>query len=90
MEKALSKAETTEFDDPETIDYNNHTSIDELNDTVSNSKKGKNIQLAAKKILKKYKKVAQNKKGKTEAVTFIKQVPLHPREKMKRNRKVKT
>ena len=50
MEKALPKAETTDFDDPEIIDYNNHTSIDELNDIVSNSKKGTNIQLAAKKI----------------------------------------
>ena len=84
------RTETTEFDDLETIDYNNDTSIDDLNDIVSNSKKGKNTQLAAKKILKKYKKIAQNKKGKTEDVTFIKQVPLHPRERMKRNRKVKT
>ena len=83
-------AEATEFHDLETIDYNNDTSIDDLNGIVSNSKKGKNIQLAAKKILKKYKKVAQNKKGKTVDVTFIKQVPLHPRERMERKRKVKT
>ena len=72
------RTETTEFVDLETIDYNNDTSIDDLNDIVCNSKKGKNPQLAAKKIFKKYKKIAQNKKGKTEDVTFIKQVPLHP------------
>ena len=48
------RTETTEFDDLETIDYNNDTSMDDLNDIVSNSKKGKNTQLAAKKIFKKY------------------------------------
>ena len=84
------RTERTEFDDRETIDYNNDTSINDLNDIVSNTKKGKNIQLAAKKIFKKYKKIAQNKIRKTEDVTFIKQVPLHPRERMKRHRKVKT
>ena len=42
--------ETTEFDDLETIDYNNGISIDDLSDMVSNSRKGKNTQLAAKKI----------------------------------------
>ena len=47
------RTETTEFDDLETIDYNNDTSINDLNDIVSNTKKGKNTQLAAKKILKK-------------------------------------
>ena len=72
------QTETTEFDDLETIDYNNDTSINDLNDIVSNTKKGKNTQLAANKILKKYKKTAQNKKGKAEDVSFIKQVPLHP------------
>ena len=84
------RTETTEFDDLETSDYNDDTSIVDLNDIVSNSQKGKNTQLAAQKIFKKYKKTAQNKKGKTENVSFIKQVPLHLRERMKRNRKVKT
>ena len=32
----------------------------------------------------------RTKKDKTEDVTFIKQVPLHPRERMKRRKKVKT
>ena len=84
------QTETTEFDDLETIDNNNDTSINDLNDIVSNTKKGKNIQLAANKIFKKYKRISQNKKGTAEDVAFIKQVPLHPREQMKRNRKVKT
>ena len=53
-------------------------------------KEVKNTQLAAKKILKNIKEIAQNKKGKTEDATFIKQVPLHTRERIKRNRKVKT
>ena len=52
------RTETIEFDDLETIDYNNDTNIDDLNDIVSKSKKGKNTQLAAKKIFKKYKKIA--------------------------------
>ena len=53
--------ETNEFDDLETIDYNNDTNINDLNDIVSNTKKGKNTQLAAKKILQKYKTIAQKK-----------------------------
>ena len=53
-------------------------------------KKIKILNLLLRKFKKKYKKIAQNKKGKTEDVTFIKQVPLHPRERMKRRRKVKT
>ena len=47
------RTETTEFDDLETIDYNNDTSINDLNDIVSNTEKGKNNQLAANKIFKK-------------------------------------
>ena len=41
--------ETIEFDYLETIDYNNDTSINDLNDLVSNTKKGQNTQLAANK-----------------------------------------
>ena len=48
------------------------------------------VKLLSLPLLKKYKKVAQDIKGKTENVTFIKHVSLHPRERMKRNRKVKT
>ena len=48
------------------------------------------LNLLKLKVLKKYKKIAQNKKRKTEDATFIKQIPLHPCEGMKRLRKVKT
>ena len=44
------RTETNEFNDLETIDYNNDTSINDLNDIMSNTKEGKNTQLAAKKI----------------------------------------
>ena len=53
-QRPLPRTETTEFDDFETVDYNNDTSIDDLNDIISNSKKGENTQLAANKIFKKY------------------------------------
>ena len=140
----------TDFDDLETIDYNNDTNISVLNDIASSSKKNRNTKKAAKKILQKYKKIAQkktplpfnltdvadtetvdynndtnindvlssksaeiaakkisgkyrkirkrkrinvpdnlinsSKKSKVEDVTFIKQVPLHPRERLKRKK----
>ena len=63
-QKPPPRAETNEFDELETIDCNNNTSIDDLNDIASNSKKGKNINLAAKKIFKKYKKLHRTKKVK--------------------------
>ena len=49
-QRSPPRTETTEFNDLKTTDYNNDTSIDELNDIVSNRKKGKNTQLTAKKI----------------------------------------
>ena len=49
-QRSPPRTETTEFNDLETTDYNNDTSVDELNDIVSNRKKGKNTQLTAKKI----------------------------------------
>ena len=51
----------TDFDDLETIDYNNDTNISVLNDIASSSKKNRNTKKAAKKILQKYKKIAQKK-----------------------------
>ena len=48
------RTETTEFDGLETIDSNNNTGINDLNDIVSNTKKDKNTQLVPNKILKKY------------------------------------
>ena len=56
------RTEKTEFYDLEMNDYNNDTSIDDLNDILSNSKKGKNTQLATKKILKNIKKLLRTKK----------------------------
>ena len=54
--------ETTEFDDLETVDYNNDTNISDLNDIVSGTRKNINSQKAAKKIPQKYKKIGQKKK----------------------------
>ena len=51
----------TDFDDLETIDYNNDTNISDLNGITSSSKKNKNTKIAAKKILQKFEKIAQKK-----------------------------
>ena len=48
-QKPSPLTETIEFDYLETIDYNNDTSINDLNDLVSSTKKGQNTQLAANK-----------------------------------------
>ena len=50
-----------DFTDLETVDYNNDTSISDLNDIASGPKKNKNAQIAAKKIVQKYKKLAKKK-----------------------------
>ena len=50
-----------DFTDLETADYNNDTSISDLNDITSGPKKNKNAQIAAKKILQKYNKLAKKK-----------------------------
>ena len=42
-------AATTEFDELETVDYNNNTSISDLNDIVSDTRKNINAQKTAKK-----------------------------------------
>ena len=47
--------------DLEKIDYNNDTNIRELNDIASGPKKNKNVQTTAKKIKRKYKKLAKKK-----------------------------
>ena len=57
-QRSPQRIETTGFDDFETIDDNNDTSIYNLNDIVSNSIKDKNTQLAATKIFQNYKKLA--------------------------------
>ena len=45
----------------ETVEYNNDTSISDLNDTASGPKNNKNAQIAPKKIVQRYKKLAKNK-----------------------------
>ena len=55
-QRPSASAVTTEFDDLETVDYNNATSLSDLNDIVSGTKKNINAQKTAKKIPQKYKK----------------------------------
>ena len=50
-------AATTEFDDLETVDYNNNTSISDLNDIVSDTRKNINAQKTAKKSYRNTKKL---------------------------------
>ena len=47
--------------DLETNDYNNDTSISDLNDVAARSKKISGTQVAAEKIIKKYKNLAKKK-----------------------------
>ena len=47
--------------DSETIAYNNDTSISDLNDIAAGSKKVSGTQVAAKKIIKKYRNLAKKK-----------------------------
>ena len=47
--------------DLETIGYNNDTSISDLNDIAARSKKISGTQVAAEKIIKKYKNLAKKK-----------------------------
>ena len=53
---------TTQFDDLETIDYNNDTSRSDLNDIISGTRKNINAQKTAKKIPQKYKKLVKIQK----------------------------
>ena len=50
--------EISEFDDLETVDYNNNTSVSDL---VNLKKNNRGTQVAAKKIIKKYRNVARKK-----------------------------
>ena len=58
------RTDTIDFDDLETIDYNNDTKISDLNDiakSIKHRNTNKNAQIAAKKIVDKYKKFARKK-----------------------------
>ena len=50
-----------DFTDLETVDYNNDTSISDLNDIASGPKKNKNAQIAAKKNSTEIQKVSKEK-----------------------------
>ena len=70
----------------ETVDYNDDTNI---NDVSSN----KGAQIVAKKIVKKYRNLARKKpcqrspKETEDDVVFLKQVPVHPRDRLARKTK---
>ena len=64
--------------DAETVDYNNDTNV---NDVLSN----KSTQIAAKKLVKKYRNLARKKPD--DDVVFLKQVPAHPRDRLARKTK---
>ena len=68
-QRPLASAATTDFDDLETVDYNRKTSISDLNDIVSGTRKNIYAQKTAKKIPQKYKKIAQKKKNKGKETT---------------------
>ena len=68
-QRPSASAATIEFDELETVDSNNNTSISDLNDIVSGTRKNINAQKTAKKILQKYKKIAQNIKNKGKETT---------------------
>ena len=95
--KNLSKKEApisfsiSDIADAETVDYNNVTNTNNLNDIVSNKNTG--AQVAAKKVVKKYRNLARIKPNqrppkKTEDdVVFLKQAPVHPRDRLARKTK---
>ena len=67
---------TTEFDDLETVDYNNDTSISDLSDIVSGTRKNINAQKLLKKSYRNTKKLLKIKKIKVKkklSSTILKQ-----------------
>ena len=50
-----SQNSSNDFTDLETVDYDNNTSISDLNVSASGPKKNKNAQSATKNIVQKYK-----------------------------------
>ena len=79
------------LDDVTTVDYNNDNNLKDLDDVDLKKTSGK--QLAAKKIVKIYKKMARKKtywkisKKTDNDVVFLKQVPVHPRDRLARKTK---
>ena len=84
------------LDDAATVDYHNDTQPNDLNNEIDkiNLKKTSATQKAAKKIIKKYKNLKRkgqlvnysklSKNSKEDGIVFVKQVPLHPRDRLKK------
>ena len=83
------------LDDVQTVDYNNDTQLDELDSEPEQIvPKNISIQKTAKKIIKKFRNLKRkgqlvnysklNKKSKDDDIVFIKQVPEHPRNRLKK------
>ena len=84
------------LDDVATVDYHNDTQPNDLNNEIDkiNLKKTSATQKAAKKIIKKYKNLKRkgqlvnysklSKNSKEDGIVFVKQVPVHPRDRLKK------
>ena len=83
------------LDDVQTVDYNNDTQLDELDSEPEQIvPKNISIQKTAKEIIKKYRNIKRkgqlvnysklNKKRKDNDIVFIKQVPVHPKDRLKK------
>ena len=76
----------TDLADDETVNYNNNANI---NNVLSNT----SVQIAAKKIVKRYRNLARKKpyqrpyRKPDNDVVFLKQVPVHPRDRFARKTK---
>ena len=84
------------LDDVATVDYHNDTQPNDLNNEIDkiNLKKTSATKKAAKKIIKKYKNLKRkgqlvnysklSKNSKEDGIVFVKQVPVHPRDRLKK------
>ena len=84
------------LDDVAAVDYHNDTQPNDLNNEIDkiNLKKTSATQKAAKKIIKKYKNLKRkgqlvnysklSKNSKEDGIVFVKQVPVHPRDRLKK------
>ena len=84
------------LDDAATVDYHNDTQPNDLNNEIDkiNLKKTSATQKAAKKIIKKYKNLKRkgqlvnysklSKNSKEDGIVIVKQVPVHPRDRLKK------
>ena len=84
------------LDDVATVDYHNDTQPNDLNNEIDkiNLKKTSATQKAAKKIIKKYKNLKRkgqlvnysklSKNSKEDGIVIVKQVPVHPRDRLKK------